>query len=114
MLTMFRTYDVNHDGILDESEFLVCLQSLDLQLTIGEMSALFAAADTKCQGFLKFDDFSAFLSHNLINLEREKHIRVLQKAMHNDNSSGGANSANEAVASATASLTQRWVCLYIN
>lgn len=82
LLTLFKSYDIDHNGVLDEEEFMACLQSLDLQLTKGEMVALFATADINNVGVLKFEDFVQFFTHNLIHLEREKHIRLLQKSIH--------------------------------
>lgn len=81
LLTLFKSYDIDHSGGLDQNEFIACLESLDLQLSYGEMVALFAAADVEHTGILKFIDFMDFFTHNLLNLEREKHLRLLQSSM---------------------------------
>jgi Ca2+-binding EF-hand superfamily protein len=47
IMTLFRSYDVNSDGLLDQDEFISCLQALELQLSKVEMLALFDAADVK-------------------------------------------------------------------
>lgn len=88
LLTLFKSYDIDHNGLLDQNEFIACLESLDLQLTYGEMVALMAAADTEQHGYLKFEEFVGFFTHNLLNLEREKRLRLLQSSMQND---GGSN-----------------------
>jgi Ca2+-binding EF-hand superfamily protein len=101
LLTLFKSYDIDHNGMLDQSEFVACLESLDLQLSYGEMVALMAAADTAQHGFLKFEEFVGFFTHNLLNLEREKRLRLLQSSMHankilqNQNSSGNHKQDNE-------------------
>lgn len=81
LLTLFKSYDIDHNGTLDQNEFIACLESLELQLTKGEMVALMASADVAQHGFLGFEDFVKFFSHNLLHLEREKRIRLLQSSM---------------------------------
>lgn len=81
LLTLFKSYDIDHNGMLDQNEFVACLESLDLQLSYGEMVALMAAADTEQHGYLKFEEFVGFFTHNLLNLEREKRLRLLQSSM---------------------------------
>jgi Ca2+-binding EF-hand superfamily protein len=98
LLTLFRSYDVNHDGVLDEGEFLTCLQSMELQLTMGEMHALFASADIHHLGSLRFADFSEFFSHNLLSLERERHIRILHNAIHSKDDRSAAESTDDNLA----------------
>lgn len=87
LLTLFKSYDIDHSGGLDQNEFIACLESLELQLTYGEMVALMAAADTKHHGYLRFDEFVSFFTRNLLHLEREKHIRLLQASMQKDHKS---------------------------
>lgn len=81
LLTLFKSYDIDHNGTLDQNEFIACLESLELQLTKGEMVALMASADVAQHGFLNFDDFVKFFANNLLHLEREKRIRLLQSTM---------------------------------
>lgn len=107
LLTLFKSYDIDHNGTLDQNEFIACLESLELQLTKGEMVALMATADVAQHGFLGFEDFVKFFSHNLLHLEREKRIRLLQSSLDqhhtqdqqdaassDDNSHNGSQSAN--------------------
>eukprot|EP01038_Epipyxis_sp_PR26KG_P005066 gene5066-7070_t len=81
LLTLFKSYDIDRSGGLDQNEFIACLDSLELELTYGEMVALMAQADIHHYGFLQFEDFVQFFTRNLLNLEREKHIRLLQNSM---------------------------------
>ncbi|KAJ1432023.1 hypothetical protein B484DRAFT_395173, partial [Ochromonadaceae sp. CCMP2298] len=81
LMTLFKSYDIDHSGGLDQNEFIACLESLDLQLSYAEMVALMASADTEHTGLLKFGDFVGFFTHNLLSLEREKHLRLLQSSM---------------------------------
>jgi Ca2+-binding EF-hand superfamily protein len=91
LLTLFKSYDIDHNGTLDQNEFIACLESLDLQLSYGEMVALMATADVAQHGFLKFEDFVGFFTHNLLNLEREKHIRLLQTSLHKNKNNGSSS-----------------------
>lgn len=93
LLTLFKSYDIDHNGLLDQNEFIACLESLDLQLTYGEMVALMAAADIEQHGYLKFEEFVGFFTHNLLNLEREKRLRLLQSSIQVE--SGGNASGNK-------------------
>ena len=90
--TLFQSYDIDHNSTLDENEFIACLDSLDLQLSRGEMAALMATADVNGEGQLRFDDFLAYFSNNLIHLEREKHIRCLAKSLHDKSGNSAADS----------------------
>ena len=84
LATLFKSVDIDHSGNLDQEEFFMCLQSLELQLTKGEMQALFDQADGNSNKAITFDEFIRFFSHNLLSLEREKHLRQLQKNLKRD------------------------------
>jgi Ca2+-binding EF-hand superfamily protein len=84
LATLFKSVDIDHSGNLDQEEFFMCLQSLELQLTRGEMLALFDQADSNNNKAITFDEFIRFFSHNLLSLEREKHLRQLQKNLKRD------------------------------
>ena len=94
LLTLFKSYDIDHNGLLDQNEFVACLESLDLQLTYGEMVALMAAADVEQNGYLKFEEFVGFFTHNLLNLEREKRLRLLQSSMQKE-AAGNSNGSKK-------------------
>jgi Ca2+-binding EF-hand superfamily protein len=111
LLTLFKSYDIDHNGTLDQNEFIACLESLDLQLSYGEMVALMAAADVEQAGFLKFEDFVGFFTHNLLNLEREKHIRLLQTSLHK-NKHGQTSGKSKISTDPSNDLTQRLLALF--
>ena len=70
----------------------------DLQLTYGEIVALMAAADKEPHGYLRFVGFFTFcFTHNLLNFEREKRLRLLQLSMQKE-------AANNVSTSSTASI----------
>ena len=81
LMTLFKSYDIDKSGTLDQNEFIACLESLDLQLSYAEMVALMASADVEHHGVLSFSDFLGFFTHNLLNLEKERHIRLMQNTM---------------------------------
>jgi Ca2+-binding EF-hand superfamily protein len=90
--TLFKSYDIDHSGALDKDELKSCLQALDFHLTDGEIAALRVAADLRTSGALTLDDFVNFFTQNLLLLEREKHIQILQRSLHNK---GGAAKRNQ-------------------
>ncbi len=81
LLTLFKSYDTDRSGSLDSREFKACMDSMDLHLTPSEVLALMTAADTDGSGHVDLDEFTEFCTHNLMHLEREKHIRSLQNSM---------------------------------
>jgi Ca2+-binding EF-hand superfamily protein len=82
LLTLFKCYDIDHNNLLDENEFMACLAALDLQLTRGEILSLMNASAVSSPGTLQFDEFATFFSNNLMTLEKEKHTRILQSKIH--------------------------------
>ena len=76
LLTLFKSYDIERSGALDQNEFIACLESLDLQLTYAESVALFHSADREHSGMVEFESFISFFTNNLLDLEREKQIRL--------------------------------------
>lgn len=83
LMTLFKSYDIDKSGSLDQNKFIACLESLDLQLSYAEMVALMASADVDHTGALKFPQFMGFFTHNLLNLEKERHVRLMQTSMNN-------------------------------
>lgn len=79
--TLFSSYDLGKTGQLNPRQFRAIMDSMDLQLTPGEIMALMSSADTDNSGGIDFDEFAEFCMTNLLHLEREKHIRLLQDAM---------------------------------
>lgn len=80
--SLFKSYDLERKGELNAKQFRAMLESMDLQLTPSEILSLMAIADYNNNGFISFDEFCEFCMNNLLHLEREKHIRMLQKAIH--------------------------------
>ncbi|CAM9232845.1 unnamed protein product, partial [Ectocarpus fasciculatus] len=73
--TLFSSYDLGKTGQLNPRQFRAIMDSMDLQLTPGEIMALMSSADTDNSGGIDFDEFAEFCMTNLLHLEREKHIR---------------------------------------
>jgi calmodulin len=80
--TLFKSYDVDGSGSIDFDEFISCMEALDLKLSHTEMVTLMDAADEDHSGNLQFEEFVNFFTNNLLNLEREKHLRLLQSSIH--------------------------------
>lgn len=80
--SLFKSYDIDKKGELNAKQFRAMLESMDLQLSPGEILSLMAIADHNNNGYISFDEFCEFCMNNLLHLEREKHIRLLQKAIH--------------------------------
>lgn len=87
--TLFSSYDLGKTGELNPRQFRAIMDSMDLQLTPGEIMALMSAADTDNSGGIDFEEFAEFCMTNLLHLEREKHIRLLQDAMNGGNDNDG-------------------------
>ena len=79
---LFRSYDVDGSGSIEFDEFIAVMEALELQLSYNEMVSLFDAADVKHSRTLQFEEFVEFFSQHLLNLEREKHLRLLQSSIH--------------------------------
>lgn len=89
--TLFTSYDLGKTGELNPRQFRAIMDSMELQLTPGEIMALMSSADTDNSGGINFEEFAEFCMNNLLHLEREKHLRLLQEAM-NQSSNGDAAS----------------------
>ena len=79
---LFQNFDTDKAGELDAKQFRAMLESMDLMLTPAEILSIMAIADYNSNGLISFEEFSKFCIKNLLHLEREKHIRVLQKSIH--------------------------------
>jgi hypothetical protein len=55
---LFEAFDVNGDGVLDEAEFRVCLEKINLQFDDIQALALFAFFDVQQVGFIHWSDFA--------------------------------------------------------
>lgn len=53
-----QAFDLNHDGVLDEGEFRICLEKLNIQLDDVQALALFAYFDHNNDGFVEWEDFA--------------------------------------------------------
>ena len=98
LLNLFKSYDTDRSGSLDAHEFQACMDSMDLHLTNSEVMALMTAADTDGSGHVDMDEFTEFCTHNLMHLEREKHIRSLQASMKKQSKAVAEKSGEEAEA----------------
>lgn len=47
---MFEAFDLNNDGVLDENEFRICLEKLNIQFDDVQVLALFAYFDVNNDG----------------------------------------------------------------
>jgi Ca2+-binding EF-hand superfamily protein len=94
LLTLFKSYDIERSGALDQNEFIACLESLDLQLTYAESVALFHSADREHSGMVDFEGFISFFANNLVALEREKQIRLHTITAEDDEDDDGAISSD--------------------
>eukprot|EP01035_Chromulina_nebulosa_P018005 gene18005-23643_t len=82
LMTLFKSYDIDKNGYLDEYEFIACIESLELNLTRSEIMVLMASIDSSGNGMLNFKEFIGFFINNLIHLEKEKHLKILQNQIH--------------------------------
>lgn len=78
---LFVKYDADNSGELDIEEFQKCLQSLDLGLSSGQISALMILADEDGEGTVDREEFMEFAFHHLVHLQREKHMRQIQSSL---------------------------------
>ena len=78
LVILFQSYDINHDGDLDTKEFISCIESLNFNLSAGEIFALMASADVYHSGAVSFDEFVRFCTYNVLHLEKAKKLRELQ------------------------------------
>mmetsp|Transcript_13655 Transcript_13655/g.22778 ORF Transcript_13655/g.22778 Transcript_13655/m.22778 type:complete len:258 (+) Transcript_13655:92-865(+) len=55
---LFEAFDINGDGVLDEGEFRICLEKLNIQFDDVQSLALFAYFDDNNDGFVEWEDFA--------------------------------------------------------
>lgn len=55
---LFEAFDANGDGVLDETEFRVCLEKLNIQFDDVQVLALFAYFDYNNDGYVEWEDFA--------------------------------------------------------
>lgn len=55
---LFEANDVNQDGVLDEGEFRICLEKMNIQFDDVQALALFAYFDFNNDGFIEWDEFA--------------------------------------------------------
>jgi len=55
---LFEAFDINGDGVLDEGEFRICLEKLNIQFDDVQNLALFAYFDDNNDGFVEWQDFA--------------------------------------------------------
>jgi hypothetical protein len=55
---LFAAHDINGDGVLDEGEFRICLEKLNIQFDDVQNLALFAYFDHNNDGFVEWEDFA--------------------------------------------------------
>jgi len=100
MFQLFEHYDTDNSGELDKEEFQMCLESLELGLTAGQINALMVVADTDHTGLIDREEFMEFGFHHLMHLQREKHMGQIQdsleaKAPGPNGSTSGANAGDD-------------------
>jgi Ca2+-binding EF-hand superfamily protein len=89
---LFESCDVNHSGLMNLEEFILCMKALDLHLTEDELEAYFASIPAQIipdeEGDLvpeiTFADAVDFLRTNLRSMERKKQNRILAAKLHQD------------------------------
>lgn len=55
---IFESFDLNGDGVLDEGEFRICLEKMNIQFDDVQNLALFAYFDDNNDGFVEWEDFA--------------------------------------------------------
>lgn len=82
LFALFKSHDVDHNGVLNEEEFRRCLDSLDLGLSKDEILLFLISADSSHQCLISFDDFKRFFKENLKTLNSDKHLKTVQNLIH--------------------------------
>jgi len=55
---LYESFDLNRDGYLDEAEFRICLEKMNVQFDDVQALGLFAYFDHNNDGFIEWDDFA--------------------------------------------------------
>lgn len=92
LMSLFKSHDLDHSKTLNFYEFSNCLKSLDLEVKDDEASVMLLKADSTDTQELNFSDFCKFVQENLLTMEKEKHLRVLQKMLHKHSLPSGESS----------------------
>jgi len=79
---LYDACDVDQSNGLDEEEFLRCLQSLELELTGNEIKAYYGLLHQESNGGVSYQDFKNFFVKNITEMEKIKHMRILQSRLH--------------------------------
>ena len=87
LFALFKSHDVDRNGVLNEEEFGRCLDSLDLGLSKDEVLLFLISADSTHKCLISFEDFKRFFKENLKTLNSDKHLRVVQNLVHTSTSS---------------------------
>jgi len=59
MRLIFQSFDLNGDGVLDETEFRECLERINIQFSDDQVLTLFAKFDSERSGLIKWDNFQS-------------------------------------------------------
>jgi Ca2+-binding EF-hand superfamily protein len=94
LLALFKSNDIDRSNNLCIDEFTRVLLSLDYQLSNDEIIALFQEADSKKNGEISFDNFYEFMDTNLEELEKKKHMKLLEKQSHAHNGKSSNSKSN--------------------
>ena len=95
LFALFKSHDIDHNGVLNEEEFRRCLDSLDLGLSRDEILLFLISADSTHKCLISFEDFKRFFKENLKNLNSDKHLRTVQNLVHSSSSSKKAVSIKD-------------------
>lgn len=76
---LFDMYDLDESGQLDEQEFTMCLNSLDLDITKQQIDALMVVADADKSGLVDRKEFMNFTFNHLLHMMKERHLARLHE-----------------------------------
>lgn len=63
----FKSFDVNHDNMLDLGEFIKAIQSLNLNFNEQKIESIFKALDTDGSNTLSIDEFVEAINWKFYN-----------------------------------------------
>uniref|UniRef100_A0A7S3NKP0 EF-hand domain-containing protein n=1 Tax=Aureoumbra lagunensis TaxID=44058 RepID=A0A7S3NKP0_9STRA len=76
---LFDQHDTDNSAGLDQTEFGLCMESLELGLTKVNIDALMVQADTDHNGVVDRSEFMEFTLKNLVGLIKERRLALLRK-----------------------------------